>query len=674
MNDNRVSISTELDNSGIEKGAGEIKGELGGVEGAVNDLRDALDAAFSGDFDKSIMLDGSIAKEFEAIRDQMETVGVTAEKTGEQIKLTFSKMDVSKPIAAAADQVRALEEKLVSVSKEAASALKYGTEEEAAQLGSQRAKVYDQLEAARLKLFREIVAAAQKEEATERNAAKRAADAKIKEEKRATLAKQKETEKQQKAALKPVKRFGNRLQSIVSGALVFNLLSAGLRTMTQYFGNALKSNQQFTASFAKLKGALMTAFQPIYEAALPALLALMRVLTAAIHVIGQFFAKIFGKSTSQMAENAEALNKEANAIEGVGGAAKEAKKHLAGFDEINKLNADNAGGGGGGISSIAPDFDMSAELSDTEEKLGNILAIIGSIGAAIAAFKIASFFGASGLVGFIIAAVVGLVTLIAIKGEEIKAILQDVDVWLQDVFARDWRETFGPVLGSVINGFMEAVESIWGGISRMLNGVIDFIRGVFTGDWERALSGIVDICGGAIDVLMGLMYVPFEWIGTALFDLAQKMLPESWKNGINAVIAVINKFISWLNNTLAFYVPPIEIAGETIFSGGHIQLVNLSKIPMLAQGAVIPANAPFLAMLGDQRHGTNIEAPLSTIQEAVALVMEDQMSTMMAGFEALLAENRLLREVVEGIEIGDDVLGKAVNRYNVRLATMRGDG
>ena len=47
-------------------------------------------------------------------------------------------------------------------------------------------------------------------------------------------------------------------------------------------------------------------------------------------------------------------------------------------------------------------------------------------------------------------------------------------------------------------------------------------------------------------------------------------------------------------------------------------------IPKLAQGAVLPANKPFLAMVGDQKHGTNVEAPLATIQEALANVLAQQ--------------------------------------------------
>ena len=45
--------------------------------------------------------------------------------------------------------------------------------------------------------------------------------------------------------------------------------------------------------------------------------------------------------------------------------------------------------------------------------------------------------------------------------------------------------------------------------------------------------------------------------------------------------------------------------------------LSTTPIPKLATGAVIPANREFLAVLGDQKHGTNIEAPLGMIEEAV---------------------------------------------------------
>ncbi|MBQ4600137.1 MAG: hypothetical protein IJB17_00710 [Oscillospiraceae bacterium] len=95
-------------------------------------------------------------------------------------------------------------------------------------------------------------------------------------------------------------------------------------------------------------------------------------------------------------------------------------------------------------------------------------------------------------------------------------------------------------------------------------------------------------------------------------------------------------------------------------------------VPALAQGAVLPANKPFLALLGDQTSGTNIEAPLATIQQAVALVMEDYAAANLAGQEATVRVLQDILQAVLGIELGDSVLGQAVNRYNDKLTVMRG--
>ena len=46
------------------------------------------------------------------------------------------------------------------------------------------------------------------------------------------------------------------------------------------------------------------------------------------------------------------------------------------------------------------------------------------------------------------------------------------------------------------------------------------------------------------------------------------------------------------------------------------QIPKMGGVPALAEGAVLKPNAPFLAMVGDQKHGTNIESPLSTIVDA----------------------------------------------------------
>lgn len=73
-------------------------------------------------------------------------------------------------------------------------------------------------------------------------------------------------------------------------------------------------------------------------------------------------------------------------------------------------------------------------------------------------------------------------------------------------------------------------------------------------------------------------------------------------------------------------------------------------VPMLAKGTVIPPNAPFMAILGDQKNGTNVEAPLSTIQDAVANIMNERGNSqnININFTGDLAElARILQPAIE---------------------------
>ena len=135
-------------------------------------------------------------------------------------------------------------------------------------------------------------------------------------------------------------------------------------------------------------------------------------------------------------------------------------------------------------------------------------------------------------------------------------------------------------------------------------------------------------------------------------------------SGINTIINAVNK----IQFAVPDWVP--GIGGQTL--GFNLKTVSAPQIPYLAKGAVLPANRPFLAMVGDQSHGTNVEAPLATIQEAVALVMNDQLDAMMAGFDATVEQLRQLRQTVGAIEVGDTVIGRAAERYNRKMAVVRG--
>jgi hypothetical protein len=107
---------------------------------------------------------------------------------------------------------------------------------------------------------------------------------------------------------------------------------------------------------------------------------------------------------------------------------------------------------------------------------------------------------------------------------------------------------------------------------------------------------------------------------------------------VNGIIAGINMAIYALNS-LSFDVPdwiPL-IGGQHL--GFNIPYINSVSIPKLAQGAVIPPNKEFLAMLGDQKSGTNIEAPLDTIVDAFRQVVGN-MEVQNTGYSEMVLDGQ----------------------------------
>ena len=134
----------------------------------------------------------------------------------------------------------------------------------------------------------------------------------------------------------------------------------------------------------------------------------------------------------------------------------------------------------------------------------------------------------------------------------------------------------------------------------------------------------------------------------------------------------ISAFGPWLDFNNAFSkLKSFTVNGVQPFKNLNFS-VSMPSIPLLASGAVLPANKPFLAMVGDQKHGTNIEAPLATIEQAVANVMGGVVEAEMAGHNATVSLLRQILEAVLGISLDENALGRAVQQYNLRQTVMTG--
>ena len=149
-------------------------------------------------------------------------------------------------------------------------------------------------------------------------------------------------------------------------------------------------------------------------------------------------------------------------------------------------------------------------------------------------------------------------------------------------------------------------------------------------------------------------------------------LITGFESGINGIIWAFESMINWIVdglNKISFQIPdwvPDWAGGGKRF-GINIPRASFGRvsIPRLAQGTVVPPNKEFMAILGDNTKEHEVVSPLSTIQEAVSAVVSVQNDET----------QYILREILEailGIQIGDEVIGRASQRYNNSMIKMYG--
>ena len=278
------------------------------------------------------------------------------------------------------------------------------------------------------------------------------------------------------------------------------------------------------------------------------------------------------------------------------------------------------------------------------------------------------------------------------------------------------------VVGTVAIKVIKSLIKIIGDVADTLSGIIDFLVGVFTGDWELAWQGIKEIADGAWSfikdvvsgaweiiktVTKGALSIIKSIIGTAwnaikaltstiwnaikktlsglwnslkstastvfnaiktkvvgVWDSVKNKTSKTWENvatfvsnkveaiknaitnkfnaardavrsafegivdfikaPINQAISIVNNAVGMINNAIggiesAFsfgpWTIPTPFGSKTI--GFHATFPRIGTIPYLASGAVIPPRSEFLAVLGDQKKGNNLEAPESLLRQIV---------------------------------------------------------
>lgn len=399
-------------------------------------------------------------------------------------------------------------------------------------------------------------------------------------------------------------------------------------------------------------GGLIRVLAPVVGVINTIMQALINLANVFAKTMGQLFGwnkevKVSAGTSVQAAEGQEEL---AGATKAAGDAASGA---LASFDQLDVLQNDTGAGAGGGgaaqqveIVDGPPIEDNSGVIDKVSKKIQQLQPYVDRLREAWERLKgafedfwnspgvqaIAGLFGAifeelstrltaallvalAGALDIVSGAltwlsgmltwVVGLITgdfAMASEGfdtmvEGMSLILQGLGQWIEAVLILllgvDAVEAMKAWLAQALNWFTNT-KLYTTGVQKIFQGLLTFIKGIFTANWKLAWEGVKDIFKGVWNTIVSIV-----------------------ESAINLIISAINWCINQINK-IHVNVPDwvTELTGMTSFG---FNIPNLSKvaIPRLATGAVIPPNSEFLAMLGDQRSGNNIEAPESLIRQIV---------------------------------------------------------
>lgn len=514
--------------------------------------------------------------------------------------------------------------------------------------------------------------------------------------------------------------FGSRLKGIALSLFVFNWITKGFNAMVsamkEGFQNLAQYSKEYNASMSalksqteQLKNSLAVAFEPIANIILPYLTQFVMWINTAADTFARFLAVLQGKSTytkakKQVIDYAKSLDT----------ASKSAKGALASFDKLNVLNKDNgsASSGGGALTGGEAFETVSLTEEDMQmvdllkEKLQKILAILLLIGLAMIVF------GVGGPLATFIGALLTIVGLL-------EFILEYMDAWANGISFDNLQGMLIGLLGIITGIYIlfgplsAGIAAIVGGIALVVLAIKDMLdNGVNAQNsltlaigLVTALVGVFVAFGSTVGVIVGAITAViavfaafiaiagngkeaiaslksmcsnfaefFKKIFAGDIKGAMESLKAAGKDFVNVVIiafeSLVNCLIKGLNwliekiNTISFDVPDWVpgIGGKTM--GFNIPSLQEVSLPRLANGAVIQGGRPFAAILGDQPAGqTNIESPLSTIEDAVQNVYDRNGGTGEINLNIYLDGEPVYKSVVKQDRMHQKATGHSAFAY-----------
>ena len=290
---------------------------------------------------------------------------------------------------------------------------------------------------------------------------------------------------------------------------------------------------------------------------------------------------------------------------------------------------------------------IAGSITTVASFIKGLIALMTGSGGIIGGIKaIATAVGPGGIFIAAVTACIAIGVLLYKNWDKIKEVAGEVWDWIKNKTS-----TFVNAISSSLKNLASKIVTIWDNVKSSayqkwtaiwstVGNLVERIKNGIVEKFTSAKNKVVDIFGGIKDTI---------------------------RNILNKVIGIVNRAIGTVNSAIggiesAFSFGPWEVptpfGKKTI--GFSATFPRVPTIPYLAKGAVIPPRSEFLAVLGDQKNGRNLEAPEGVIREIIddAFARHQQGGSGNFRFTAQLNRRTIFDEMIDEAKLRRDTSGR----------------
>lgn len=258
---------------------------------------------------------------------------------------------------------------------------------------------------------------------------------------------------------------------------------------------------------------------------------------------------------------------------------------------------------------------------------------------------IATAIGPAGIFAIAVGACIAIGVLLYKNWDKIKEMAGKVWDWISNKTRR-----FVEDIGNKLRGLATKMTTIWGNIKTSAHQKWNAIWSTVSGFVERIKNAIVDKFTSAKNTVVGV----FNGMRDAIRSVLNNIISV-----VNGAISKVNGVVSAIESAFSFgpWKVPTPFGSKTI--GFKATFPRVPTVPYLAKGAVIPPRSEFLAVLGDQKQGNNIETPEALLRK---IVREETAGRQAGGgsyrFTAQINRRTLFDEMMKEAQMRRDTSGR----------------